>query len=217
MITLLQIDASPRQFSPEPQPHQSVSRRIAHHFVSEIKKNTKINNLIVRDLAVNPPPFIDIGWISESFSDEKKDSQTSSLAISDELIAEVEAADIIVISSPMYNYGMPAVLKAWFDQVIRVNKTFSFDSKKEPPIEPILSGKIVILCTSSGEYSFGKGESQAHKNHLGAHIEQLSPYLGADHFHEIASEYQEFKDKRHDRSLENAINKAKALAHQYAK
>jgi len=64
------------------------------------------------------------------------------VALSDILIGELVQSEIIVITTPMYNYGMPASLKAWFDQVIRINKTFSFDlARGDKPIEPIQNGK----------------------------------------------------------------------------
>ncbi|PKF79980.1 FMN-dependent NADH-azoreductase [Vibrio sp. vnigr-6D03] len=212
MATLLHIDSSPRPYSPNQQAHQSLSRQIAHHFVSEFN-DRRHNNLIYRDLSTNPPPFIDVEWIAQSFAKQAGKEEYPALETSNELIEEVEQADVIVISSPMYNYGMPAVLKAWFDQVIRVNKTFSFDLERgENPIEPILSGKTVVLCTSSGESGFAEGGQKHHMNHLGKHIKLLSPYLGASQFHEITSEYQEFGDERHSLSFEGAKKEAKQLA-----
>ena len=77
---------------------------------------------------------------------ELSSEQQAVLSESEQLIAEVVQADIIVISSPMYNYGMPAVLKAWFDQLIRIGKTFSFDlNRGDNPLKPILKGKQVVL------------------------------------------------------------------------
>jgi hypothetical protein len=67
-------------------------------------------------------------------------SQKLEIALSDQLITEIEQSNLIVIGTPMYNYGMPTTLKAWFDQVIRVNRTFSFDLVRgDFPLEPILN------------------------------------------------------------------------------
>ena len=99
-----------------------------------------------RDVGVNPPPYITQDWIGAVFTPEQKRTalQQQLLAPSDELISEVEKAGIIVISSPMYNYGMPAQLKAWFDQIVRINKTFDFDlARGDKPLAPLLSGKIL--------------------------------------------------------------------------
>jgi FMN-dependent NADH-azoreductase len=105
----------------------------------------------------------------------------------------------------MYNYGMPAALKAWFDQVIRVHKTFTFDlSRGDFPLQAILSGKIMVLITSSGEFGFQPGGLREKMNHLGSHINVASQYLGVEHVHEISSEYQEFNDQRHQDSYDKA-------------
>ncbi|WP_415897831.1 FMN-dependent NADH-azoreductase [Neptuniibacter sp. QD57_21] len=217
MPTILHIDASARGWQPNGEKHQSISRYIAHLAVTTFKKMIPDCDVIYRDLAKKPPEFINEQWIAACFSESPTAEQNKALAQSDQYIAEIEQADIIVLSSPMYNYGMPAVLKAWFDQVIRINKTFSFDlARGDYPLEPILSGKQLILCTSWGEFDFAKGKERAHLNHLSPHIEQLSPYLGVDKFYEISSEYQEFSDQRHKASLEAAQLKAVELAHSIA-
>lgn len=137
---------------------------------------------------------------------------------SDELIAEVEKANLIVISSPMYNYGMPAQLKAWFDQIIRINKTFDFDlARGDKPLAPLLSGKTLVIITSSGEFGFEKGGINEASNHLVPHIKTLSKYLGVTDIYVIASEYQEFADDRHEKSLQMAEYKANELATLLAK
>lgn len=116
----------------------------------------------------------------------------------------------------MYNYGMPAVLKAWFDQIMRVGKTFTFDlARGDFPIEPVLSGKTLVLLTSSGEFGFGVGVGvggvREHMNHLSPHIQALTKYLGVDQFYEIGSEYQEFADDRHTASVEKAKRDIESL------
>ncbi|WP_223670563.1 FMN-dependent NADH-azoreductase [Kangiella shandongensis] len=215
MKTFLHIDASVRKASnPNPE-HDSISKRIAMQFVEQWKTVKPIDEYIYRDIGVTPPDFIDQDWIGAVFTPEERmdDAQREKLALSEQLIKELAQADVILMSSPMYNYGMPAPLKAWFDQVIRVNRTFSFDlSRGDYPLEPMMSGKILVLVTSSGEFGFGPGGIREQMNHLGPHIKTLSRYLGVDSFYEIRSEYQEFGDERHQRSLTDAINKASELA-----
>lgn len=113
----------------------------------------------------------------------------------------------------MYNYGMPALLKAWFDQIIRINKTFDFDlARGDKPLAPIFSGKTLVIITSSGEFGFEKGGINEHKNHLAPHIRTLSKYLGVEVIYEVASEYQEFGDERHEKSLRDAESTIEDLA-----
>lgn len=207
MATILHLDTSARTLCQSKRSHQSISRGLAYDFRKLWEKKMSNTKIIYRDLGANPPDFINQAWITAVFTQDaqRTPEQNALLALSDELIDEVVSADIILLSTPMYNYGMPAVLKAWFDQVIRVNKTFTFDlSRGDFPLEPVPSGKTMILITSSGEFGFQAGGIREKMNHLGPHIEVVSQYLGIEKFYEIRSEYQEFGDQRHQESRNNA-------------
>lgn len=215
MSVILHIDSSVRAISNTNPEHDSISKRLARRFITQFKKQTNIDEYIYRDVGMNPPQFITQDWIGAVFTPEteRTHQQQQILSQSDELIAEVEKANLIVISSPMYNYGMPAQLKAWFDQIIRINKTFDFDlARGDAPLAPILSGKSLLIITSSGEFGFEKGGINEASSHLVPHLRTLSKYLGATDIYEITSEYQEFADQRHDRSLQMAEVKAHELA-----
>lgn len=193
MSKMLHIDASVRAaINPNPNPnpnHNSISKSIASRLVSLWKNKRPMDEYIYRDVGMNPPPFITQDWIDAVFTPENKRTQTQCdvLSISDQLIAEVSSSDIILISSPMYNYGMPAQLKAWFDQTIRINKTFDFDlARGDFPLQPLLSGKILIIITSSGEFGFEKDGIRHDMNHLVPHLRTLSKYLGVEKIYEIA-------------------------------
>ncbi|MEH6396460.1 FMN-dependent NADH-azoreductase [Pseudoalteromonas sp.] len=215
MTTLLHVDASVRAIKNDNPAHDSISKNIAKQFIDSFAQHQAIDEYIYRDVGMNPPPFITQYWIGAVFTPENKKTaeQKQLLALSDTLIAEIAAADIIVISSPMYNYGMPAQLKAWFDQVVRINKTFDFDlSRGDFPLQPLLGGKTLVVITSTGEFGFEQGGIREHMSHLVPHLRTLSKYLGVSTIYEIASEYQEFADARHQQSLENAYRQAAELA-----
>jgi len=223
MKTLLHIDASAQKSSrinligaggniPK---HTSISKAVAASFVSSWSTQRPQDKIIHRDVGLTPPAFICQDWIAAVFSSEEQrtERQRSLTVLSDTLIDELDRADIIVMSTAMYNYGMPAALKAWFDQVIRINKTFTFDlARGDYPLEPILSGKVLVLITSAGEFGFGEGGIREKMNHLGPHIKTLSHYLGVEKFFEINTEFQEFSDKRHSDSVSQALHKSKTLA-----
>ena len=207
MRTILHLDSSARRTDNAVQGYNSISKTLAATFMGKWMTANSEDKVIHRDLGLNPPEFISQDWIAAVFTpdDKRTDAQKSLLALSDILIAELDSADIILISSPMYNYGMPAVLKAWFDQVVRINKTFTFDlARGDFPLEPIMSGKKLVLISSSGEFGFEIGGIRESMSHLSPHIKTLGKYLGIDEFYEIASEYQEFADSRHDKSLKDA-------------
>ena len=217
MTTILHLDTSARTLDKSRSKHNSISRTLANSFRKQWQKKITDTEVIYRDLGANPPYFISESWISAVFTpdEQRTTEQNALLSLSDELIDEVIKADIILLSTPMYNYGMPAVLKAWFDQVIRVNKTFTFDlSRGDFPLQPILSGKTMVLIASCGEFGFHVGGVREKMNHLGPHIEVASQYLGIEKFYEIRSEYQEFGDQRHIKSLNYAHTEIKNLVSQ---
>jgi len=215
MSTILHIDSSVRAASNPNPDHDSISKNIALRFIDTWKQNRPEDEYIYRDVGVNPPDFITQDWIGAVFTPEEQrtPAQKKTLALSDKLIAEVSAADVILISSPMYNYGMPAQLKAWFDQIVRINKTFDFDlSRGDFPLQPLLSNKSLVTVTSSGEFGFEKGGIRENSGHLAPHLRTLSKYLGVATMFEITAEYQEFGDERHRMSVANAKDRAKRLA-----
>lgn len=219
MPTILHINTSARPLDKSKMRRNSLSRMLADSFRGQWQRKMPNTKFIYRDLGLNPPEFISEPWIAAVFTPEaqRAPEQNALLSLSDELIDEVMQADIILLSSPMYNYGMPAALKAWFDQVIRVNKTFTFDlSRGDFPLQPSLSGKTMVLITSCGEFGFQLGGIREKMNHLGPHIKVASQYLGVEHFYEICSEYQEFNDQRHIDSFNKAQTDVTSLVAQLA-
>ena len=84
-------------------------------------------------------------------------------------------------------------------------------SRGDFPLQPLLNGKILVVITSTGEFGFEQGGIREHMSHLVPHLRTLSKYLGVSTIHEIASEYQEFADVRHQLSLDNAYSQAAML------
>ncbi len=148
MSTLLKIDVSPRG-------DYSVSRKLANHFATEWQSNHVGGTIVTRDLATTKMPFVDLPWIAGAFTapDAHTDEHKAALKISDELIAELLAADEVLISTPMYNFNVPAALKAWIDHVVRLNKTFGFGPEG---LKGLAAGKkVTIIIASGSEYTAG--------------------------------------------------------------
>jgi FMN-dependent NADH-azoreductase len=214
MKTILRIDASARV-------ERSLSRDLADRFVQEWKRlrdedDDEDDTWIVRDVGICPPPFVSQPFIAAAFTKpaDRTDEMVAVLEPSEQLIAEVKQADIILLSTPMYNYGVPAALKAWFDMVIRVNETFDFDLQRgNKPLRPIQSGKVLVVLTSSGEFGFDhpNGFNQG-SNHLVPHIKTMSYLLGVKTVHHVGIEYQEFGDERHEQSKNEACEAVVELA-----
>ncbi|MNF73702.1 FMN-dependent NADH-azoreductase 1 [compost metagenome] len=210
MTTLLHIDASARG-------DRSLSRKLSSAFVDAWRVRDPSAEVITRDVGLNPPPFITEDWIAAVFTPEARmtPGQREEIRLSDELIDELDRADLIVIGSPMYNYGMPAALKSWFDKVIRIGKTFTFDlARGDYPLEPIMSGKKLVILSSRGEFGFGPGGVRERMNHLETHIQTCAHYLGVEETHVISIDYQEFGDARHEASIADAFDAVPQLVAQ---
>jgi FMN-dependent NADH-azoreductase len=135
--SILRIDASARR-------EGSISRDLSDRIIARFPGA----HVTTRDLATGLP-LIDETWVGANFTPEAERSpeQRATLALSDDLIAEVKAADTLVIGLPIYNFGVPATLKAWVDQVARAGVTFRYS---ETGPEGLLTGKRAIVIVASG-------------------------------------------------------------------
>jgi FMN-dependent NADH-azoreductase len=122
MATLLRIDASART-------EGSHSRALADEVEAGWLRLNPDGEVVSRNLAQDPVALITNDTIAGYYTpaDELTDELRQATALSDQLIAEIMAADSLLISTPMYNFSIPAVLKAWVDQIVRINHTFGFD------------------------------------------------------------------------------------------
>lgn len=200
---------------------RSLTRALGATFLKALRELEPGVKVTSRDVGVNPVPPIDESWIAAAFTEPGERSQTmkARLGLSDELIDEVIDADLIVIGAPMYNYGPPASLKGWIDQVARIGRTFSFDlSRGDFPIEPILEGKKLVILSSRGEFGFEPGGLRASSNALDVALTSCAHYWGVapQDIYRITIEYQEFKDERHRRSLKQAHQQARELGWKFA-
>jgi FMN-dependent NADH-azoreductase len=135
---ILRIDASARRSG-------SVSRDLADRIVARIGAGATVTT---RDLA-DGVPLIDEAWIGSAYTPpaDRTAEQRERLALSDTLVAELQAADTLVIGLPIYNFGVPAAFKAWIDQVARAGVTFEY-SPQGP--RGLLQGKRAIVAVASG-------------------------------------------------------------------
>lgn len=140
-INILEVSASGRR-------GDSVSRMLTRDIVDAIATRHRQVTTRHRDLA-DGIELVDENWISANFTDEAERTavQRERLSTSDELVAELQASDVIVIGAPIYNFGVPAALKAWVDMIARARKTFRYTDKGP---EGLLRGKKAYLVIVSG-------------------------------------------------------------------
>lgn len=140
-MRILEISASGRYDG-------SVSRLLSGELINALEAREREVSVARRDLAEGIP-LVDEAWIAANFTpeDARTEVQKSTLKRSDELVAELQAADVVVIGSPIYNFGVPATLKAWVDMIARARLTFRYTP--DGP-EGLLKGKKAYIVIASG-------------------------------------------------------------------
>ena len=145
-LRVLRIDASARLAG-------SVTRQLADRLLDGLAAHAPGLALQRRDLAQGLP-FVDADWVAANLTDPdaRTAAHRATLAGSDALVAEVMAADVWVIATPVYNFGVPASLKAWIDQIARARLTFRYT---ENGPQGLLEGKKVYLVVATGGTEVG--------------------------------------------------------------
>ncbi len=136
----------------------SVSKQLIEETVSRMRAQDPALKIVERDLGASPVPHLNADSAAAIRGAEPaNEAQRQAKALSDALVEELKAADIVVIGAPMYNFGIPSTLKAWFDHVLRAGVTFKYG---EAGPEGLLKGKRAIVVESRGGL-YSSGPSQA--------------------------------------------------------
>lgn len=165
-LRLLRVDSSARD-------HDSVSRQLADRLLSRLEREHGALEMTHRDVSTGLP-FVNAEWVAANATApaERSVEQEQALDLSDQLVNELEAADVVVLSSPIYNFGVPASLKAWVDLVARAGRTFRYT--ESGPVG-LLEGKRAFVLMASGgtkvgsEIDFASGYLRHVLGFLGIH------------------------------------------------
>jgi len=174
-LKVLRVDSSARS-------EGSMTRRVADKLIEQLRERDGVVEVGVRDLAVEAPSFVDASWVSANFtpSEERNEEQRAALAESDALVSELKAADVLVIGVPIYNFGIPAALKAWVDMVARARLTFRYT--ENGPLG-LLNGKRAYLAIASGGTAAGSEIDFAT-----GYLRHVLGFLGIDDVHIVAAD-----------------------------
>ena len=169
MASLLKIDVSPRGDA-------SYSRQLGNTFLNAWQAAHQGGVVVSRDLAKQQPTYVDLQWIAGAFStpDKLTDEHRAALKLSDSIVAEVQAADTILITTPMYNFQIPAVLKAWIDHLVRVGVTVNYTDKG--PVGTLPGKKVVLIVASAGAYE--KGTPSENYDLLTPYMKHILGFIG---------------------------------------
>ncbi|MET0357490.1 MAG: NAD(P)H-dependent oxidoreductase [Cellvibrio sp.] len=190
MSTLLQINSS--VFS-----DNGNSSTLSNEFVKNWLAKHPDGKVVVRDLAKNPIPHLDSNIVQAFFTptESRTSEQQALVNLSDTLIAELVNADAVVIGVPLYNFGVPSTLKAYFDQLARAGVTFKYT--ETGPVG-LLADKPVHFIAARGGFHLGKAsDSQT------SFLSSFFNFLGINSIHYIYAEGLSINDAK-DKSLTEA-------------
>jgi FMN-dependent NADH-azoreductase len=185
---------------------RSITRRLTGQFAERWLAAHPEGELIERDVTLQLPTPVNEAWIVSAFAtlETRSPVMQAVLSESEVLLSEIEAADALVFGVPMYNFGLPAQLKAYFDQIIRVNRSFIFDPEAEEPYQPLLADKPTTVIVSVGDGDLLPGGLMAELNFLEPHLTTMLEFIGLHSLEFVRVGYEEFQDGRLKTALESA-------------
>jgi FMN-dependent NADH-azoreductase len=200
MKTLLQINTS--LFAGNGQ-----STQLANDFVREWQANHADAQVIVRDLAADPVPHLNVARLTAlaTPAEQRSKEQIEVATYSDQLIAELNSADVVVIGLPLYNFGIPSSLQAYFDHVARAGVTFKYTATG--PVGFIQGKRVVIFATRGGKHAGTTADSAT------THVLNFLALIGLTDVEFIYAEGLNIDAPTRERQLSAAREQSSQLAH----
>lgn len=210
MKKMLVIHASPRG-------ERSHSRRLAESFLQAWQAANPGAQLTRREVGRAAIPHVSEAFVAANFYPEPHSLplvMKADLQLSDQLVGELIDHELLVISMPLYNFGVPSGLKAWIDQIVRMGLTFdiTLDSHGNAQYQALLKGKRALIITSRGGNGFGPGGENEAMNHADPHLRTVLGYIGIDDIQVIAAEGEESDKSVFLRASEEAERQLHDLA-----
>ena len=199
MTTILQLNNS--IFGEDGQ-----SSRLADQFVARYRERSPETRVIRRDLGAEPVPHLTAARFGAALTaqDERTGEQARDAAIADTLIEELEAADLLVIGAPTYNFHVASTLKAWIDHVARAGRTFRYTANGP---EGLLSNKTAyVFLTSGGQYTGTSMDFEA------PYLRHFLGFLGIGDVHITRAEGLAMGEETKARAIADAQGRVEALA-----
>jgi FMN-dependent NADH-azoreductase len=207
MKRLLIINSSARSL-------HSHSRKLAEVFTQHWKNKHVNPTITVRELGNANVPHMDENWISAAFTSKATRSveQTQVLKTSDEYISELHEADVIALAAPMYNWSIPSTLKAYIDQILRINETWKPNpANNQHPYTGLLAHKTLFLLLSRGAQGYEDDGHNAHMNFQSTYLKTVFNIIGISNIHIIAVNGTSLDAEQLKKSIDTAHQQIKDL------
>ncbi|MBA4268097.1 MAG: FMN-dependent NADH-azoreductase [Methylobacterium sp.] len=180
----------------------SVSKQLIDETVARLRTADPALVVVERDLGANPVPHLTTDSTAAIRGAEPaNDAQRAAKALSDSLVAELKAADTLIIGAPMYNFGIPSTLKSWFDHVLRAGVTFKYGEKG--PVGLLEGKRAIVVESRGGIYSSGPTKALDSQE---PHLRTMLGFIGISDVTFVRAEKLGYGPE----AREQAINDAKA-------
>ena len=194
--------------------HNSQSRKLTEIFIDHWNSIHPHSIIRFRELGNTHVPHITENWIAAAFKSEaeRSEEEIEALKTSNIYISELREADVIVLGSPMYNWSIPSSLKAYIDQILRVNETWKFNpTNMQNPYIGLLENKTLFLLLSRGAQGYEKGEYNEHLNFQSTYLKTVFNIIGISNIHVIAISGRSFDPEKSKRSIDISNQKMRDL------
>jgi len=173
MSKILVINASARK-------DRSFSRNLTEIFVDKWMQKHPEDSVVHREVGQENIPHVSEAWIAGAFTPAhlRNAESEAALSVSNTLVGELKEADIIVLGTPMYNWSIPSSLKAYIDQVLRVNETVLIEPGKADPYTGLLKNKKAFLLLVRGSKGYEPGEYFEHMNFQTNYLKTVFRIMG---------------------------------------
>lgn len=174
---------------------KSQNRKLARGFIENWQANYPHVSFTNREVGLDNIPPIDEPWIASAFvkPEARNKENQKGVRLSDELVKELKAHDVYVIATPMYNWAIPSGLKAYIDQIMRINETWKFRSgKPDGDYVGLLKNKQLYILSTRGDTGYGEGEKNAHMNFQTTYLKFIFTMMGVKDTTVISLDNEEF-------------------------
>ena len=192
----------------------SHSRKLTEVFTAHWKKSYDNPVITYRELGNEPVSHISENWVNATQKPEKDRSEADNeiLKSSNVYISELREADIIVLGVPMYNWSVPSVLKAYIDQVLRVNETWEVNREDQKnPYIGLLKNKSLYLLLSRGAQGYEKGGYNEHMNFQSDYLKTVFNIIGVTDIEEVSVNGEAFGSEEFELARKNSNARIKEL------
>jgi FMN-dependent NADH-azoreductase len=186
---------------------RSHSRKLTEVFIDHWKSIHTDAIISFRELGNADVPHVNEKWIAAAFKPEaaRSEEEIEALKTSDAYISELREADVIVLGAPMYNWSIPSALKAYIDQILRVNETWKFDPTNIlHPYTGLLENKTLFLLLSRGAQGYEKGEYNEHLDFQSTYLKTVFNIIGISNIHVIAINGESFSPEKFKKSIDTS-------------